>query len=98
MARVEGLAGGPGPTPAGVDDGTPHPGAEPPGQAPEAEAQRRVTDAAERSAGTRKAHVDEARRGRGAGEGETGPRGEPAHDPEPPRSAGDRERGGGTRR
>jgi hypothetical protein len=103
-ARGEGLAGGPGPTPPGVDDGTPHPGAEPPGEAPEPDVQRRATDAAERSAGTRKAHVDEARRaheargGREVGEGEPGAGGEPAHDPEPPRSAGERERGGGTRR
>ncbi|ABC82431.1 hypothetical protein [Anaeromyxobacter dehalogenans] len=107
VPKVQGLAGGPGPAPPGVDDGTPHPGAEPPGQAPEADAQRRAADAAERSAGTRKAHVDEARRahpargGRQAGEGETGETGEagePVHEPPAPRGAGEREGGGGTRR
>ncbi|WP_041450518.1 hypothetical protein [Anaeromyxobacter dehalogenans] len=98
---VEGLAGGPGPAPPGVDDGTPHPGAEPPGRAPEPDAQRTVTDAAERSAGTRKAHVDEARRAHQAREGEKGDKGEggePAHEPQAPRGAGEREGGGGTRR
>ncbi|MFY3744168.1 hypothetical protein ACOQFB_09675 [Anaeromyxobacter sp. Red801] len=104
VPKVQGLAGGPGPTPPGVDDGTPHPGAEPPGQAPEPEAQRRASDAAERSAGTRKAHLDEARRahqardGREAGEGETGEAGEPTREPPTPRGAGEREGGGGTRR
>ncbi len=57
-----GLVGGPGPTPPGVDDGTPKPpiGTEPvplgPGE------QEEAGEAAERSAGTRRTELEEAKR------------------------------------
>ena len=59
--ETPGLAGGPGPTPPGVEDGTtvprrarPEPGAAPP---PSAEEQQAEGEAAERSAGVRRADV-----------------------------------------
>jgi hypothetical protein len=60
--QTPGLAGGPGPTPPGVEDGTPEPRrAAPerggPGPAPAPAEQRREGEAAERSAGTRRADV-----------------------------------------
>jgi hypothetical protein len=70
-----GLAGGPGPTPPGVEDGTPVPReAEPEAPAPApsaAEGQEEAGEAAERSAGARRADVPELaheREGRGGGE------------------------------
>jgi hypothetical protein len=51
-----GLAGGPGPTPPGVEDGTPRPREAAPETIP-AEEQREEGEAAERSAGTRRADV-----------------------------------------
>lgn len=65
-----GLAGGPGPTPPGVEDGTPQPReAAPEAGPPSADEQREEGEAAERSAGTRRADVPGlagAREGRGA--------------------------------
>jgi hypothetical protein len=59
LDETPGLVGGPGPTPPGVDDGTPKPALE--GAAPESAAsQQRAGEAAERSAGTRQADVGEA--------------------------------------
>jgi hypothetical protein len=55
-----GLAGGPGPAPPGVDDGTPAPrraAPEPGGPPPDAAEQRREGEAAEQSAGVRRADV-----------------------------------------
>jgi hypothetical protein len=57
-----GLAGGPGPTPPGVEDGTAVPRTaepEPSGaeEAPPAEADREAGEAAERSAGVRRAEI-----------------------------------------
>ncbi len=56
-----GLAGGPGPTPPGFDDATPHGHAEEP--APEqpgaAAQQRKAGEAAERSAGVREGQIEE---------------------------------------
>jgi hypothetical protein len=69
-----GLAGGPGPTPPGVEDGTVVPRlAEPetPGTAPPADEQREEGETAERSAGVRRADVPglaDDREGRGAAE------------------------------
>jgi hypothetical protein len=61
--QTPGLAGGPGPTPPGVDDGLPEPrlAAPEPGGAspPSADAQRKKGEAAERSAGVRRADVPE---------------------------------------
>jgi hypothetical protein len=77
--ETPGLAGGPGPTPPGVEDGTADPrraAPEPSGPAPAPEEQRREGEAAERSAGTRRADVPGLageREGRGEeelGEGE----------------------------
>ena len=61
-----GLAGGPGPTPPGVDDRTPKPNAGPVA-GPEAVphdpgAQKEAGEVAERSAGTRDAEIREAQR------------------------------------
>lgn len=55
----DGLAGGPGPTPPGFDDGTGTPvtGAPPLERLPATEVQREEGQAAERSAGTRGADV-----------------------------------------
>jgi hypothetical protein len=70
--ETPGLAGGPGPTPPGVEDGTPdlRPAApEASDPAPPREAQRREGEAAERSAGTRRADVPGlAHDGEGRGE------------------------------
>jgi hypothetical protein len=59
--QTPGLAGGPGPTPPGVDDGLPEPrlAAPEPGDAspPAADEQRKEGEAAERSAGVRRADV-----------------------------------------
>jgi hypothetical protein len=67
-----GLAGGPGPTPPGVEDGTAVPRAATPEtsppRAPSAEEARREGEAAERSAGVRRADVPDLaddREGRG---------------------------------
>ncbi len=71
ISETPGLAGGPGPTPPGVDDQTPKPVE---GEAEEtaaiprgAQAQRQVGEVAERSAGTRQADV-----GQGGGEADGG--------------------------
>jgi hypothetical protein len=69
--EVPGLAGGPGPTPPGVEDGTVEPRrARPePGSQPSAGAQEQEGEAAERSAGVRRADVPSLagqREGRGA--------------------------------
>jgi hypothetical protein len=78
IGPTQGLAGGPGPSPRGVDDGTPHPGADGPETGlPEDEAQ----EDAERTAG-------------GSGGGAARPRdtsvggSEPDVAPEPTRKAG----------
>jgi hypothetical protein len=69
-----GLAGGPGPTPPGVEDGTAVPRAahpEPSGGAPPAEEQRDAGERAERTAGVRRADVPRLageREGRGVEE------------------------------
>jgi hypothetical protein len=64
-----GIAGGPGPTPPGVEDGLPEPRlAEPESVPVAADPQREAGEAAERSAGTRRADVPELakeREGRG---------------------------------
>ncbi len=54
-----GLAGGPGPAPPGVEDGTPdlRPAAPEPGGSEHGEAQREAGEAADRSAGVRRADV-----------------------------------------
>jgi hypothetical protein len=71
--ETPGLAGGPGPTPPGVEDGTPElrrAAPEPSDPAPSQEEQRRHGEAAERSAGTRRADVPGlagVREGRGEG-------------------------------
>jgi hypothetical protein len=65
-----GLAGGPGPTPPGVEDGTAVPRAAEP-ESPAAPASRAEGEVAERSAGTRRADVPglaHEREGRGAEE------------------------------
>lgn len=69
--EVPGLAGGPGPTPPGVEDGTVEPRRARPEPAgpPPAGAQQEEGEAAERSAGTRRADVPGLagqREGRGA--------------------------------
>lgn len=74
--ETPGLAGGPGPIPPGVEDGTPElRRARPePAAPPSAEGQQEEGEAAERSAGTRRADVPSLageREGRGA-EGEPG--------------------------
>lgn len=86
-----GLAGGPGPSPPGVDDGTPHPslGATPQpaeDQGQSAEDQGEEARIAERTAGTRGDQIPE----RGGGPAEPAP-GEPAS---PRRAPGAGERGG----
>lgn len=72
-----GLAGGPGPTPPGIDDGTPHPtlGAGAPAQS--AEEQGDESRTAERTAGTRADEVPGSGR-RGDPEEESGARGRTA--------------------
>jgi hypothetical protein len=71
-----GLAGGPGPTPGGFDDGTPASGGPPdPGAPPDRAAQKRQGEVAERSAGVRAVDVPGAP---GAG----GPRGDEEEDEE----------------
>jgi hypothetical protein len=64
ISQTPGLAGGPGPTPPGVGDGTPKPvegDDEGTGSAPQSgAAQKRAGEVAERSAGTRQADVEEA--------------------------------------
>ncbi len=67
IGPTQGIAGGPGPTPSGVDDGMPkvvRPGEtpEPLAGLPPAEAQRDEGEVAERSAGTRRAEIPEAER------------------------------------
>jgi hypothetical protein len=61
-----GLAGGPGPTPPGVDDRTPKPNSGPgagPGAVPhDPAAQKEAGEVAERSAGTRDADIRESQR------------------------------------
>jgi hypothetical protein len=52
-----GLAGGPGPTPPGVEDGTPHPRKAAPETVPPASEQQAEGEIAERSAGVRRADV-----------------------------------------
>lgn len=74
--EVPGLAGGPGPTPPGVEDGTVEPRRAQPEAAPQpsAGAQEQEGEAAERSAGTRRADVPSLagqHEGRGA-EGDPG--------------------------
>jgi hypothetical protein len=61
--QTPGLAGGPGPTPPGVEDGTPTPTAAQPETVPRtARAQQEAGEIAEREAGTRDADVRGARR------------------------------------
>jgi hypothetical protein len=65
------IAGGPGPTPPGLDDGTPHPRPAAPEAPPSARAQREAGEIAEREAGPRRADVPGLageREGRGTGE------------------------------
>ncbi len=66
-----GIAGGPGPLPPGIEDGIPEPRPAEPESVPlAAEPQRDAGEAAERSAGTRRADVPELadeREGRGDG-------------------------------
>lgn len=56
IESTPGLAGGPGPTPPGVEDGTPRPREAAPETIP-AEEQRKEGEIAERTAGTRRADV-----------------------------------------
>jgi hypothetical protein len=66
IKSTPGLAGGPGPTPPGVDDGTPRPvegDDEGTGTAPRSgAAQKQAGEVAERSAGTRQSDIDQAAR------------------------------------
>lgn len=67
--ETPGLAGGPGPTPPGVEDGTVEPRRAWPEPPPSAEAQQAEGEAAERSAAVRRADVPSLageREGRGA--------------------------------
>jgi hypothetical protein len=52
-----GLAGGPGPTPPGLDDGTPHASPAAPAAPDAAQVQRQAGEVAERGAGTRGTEV-----------------------------------------
>lgn len=84
ISQTPGLAGGPGPTPPGVDDGTPKPVEgedEGTGPVPQGAAQKRAGEVAERSAGTRQADVEQA------GERRADP--EPEGAEEPRRHAGE---------
>ncbi len=56
-----GLAAGPGPTPPGLDDGTPRADVPAPGEPGAAEQQRRAGEVSERSAGTRQGEIAEDR-------------------------------------
>jgi hypothetical protein len=67
--ETPGLAGGPGPTPPGIDDGTAEPRRAKPEPPPSAAAQQAEGEAAERSAAVRRADVPSLageREGRGA--------------------------------
>jgi hypothetical protein len=69
--ETPGLAGGPGPTPPGLDDGTAEPRHAAPEAGPSPEEQQAEGEAAERSAGVRRADVPALageREGRGAEE------------------------------
>jgi hypothetical protein len=69
--ETPGIAGGPGPLPPGVEDGMPRPRKAAPETLP-AEEQRERGEAAERSAGTRRADIPglaREREGKGAPEG-----------------------------
>ncbi len=59
---VQGIAGGPGPTPPGFDDGTP-PASPPLENLPQQDAQRKAGEIAERSAGVRRGDVGEGNDG-----------------------------------
>jgi hypothetical protein len=86
ITEAPGLAGGPGPTPPGVEDGTPRPlegDVEEAGAIPlDAQEQQEAGEAAERSAGTRQADVRRA-----GGEGGGGAREERERRAEGERSA-----------
>lgn len=67
-----GLAGGPGPAPPGIEDGTPRANATEPDEPGAAEVQRQDGEASERSAGTRAADVDQHAGERGPGKDNPG--------------------------
>lgn len=86
-----GLAGGPGPTPPGVDDGTPHATrAAAPEDVQPAEEQGDEARTAERTAGTRGDRIP--------GHGGRPPTGEPSEDPRARQAPGARGRGASRRR